>query len=48
MTWQGIAAGAIVAGALVYLVWKLGFRSRTPKRKRVDVPASALVRKKRE
>lgn len=48
--WQPIAAGAVVALALVYLVWKLGFEGRKPRRtprssSRPDVPVSRLVRK---
>jgi len=44
--WQPIAAGVVVALAVVYLVWKLGFEGRKPRRKRgPDVPVSRLVRK---
>jgi hypothetical protein len=45
--WQPIAAGAVVALAVIYLVWKLGFEGRKPRRKRgPDVPVSRLVRKR--
>ncbi|MCB9634199.1 MAG: hypothetical protein H6721_18915 [Sandaracinus sp.] len=44
--WQPIAAGVVVALACVYLVWKLGFSDRKPRRKRgPDVPVAKLVRK---
>ncbi|MCB9602851.1 MAG: hypothetical protein H6720_21240 [Sandaracinus sp.] len=44
--WQPIAAGVVVALASVYLVWKLGFADRKPRRKRgPDVPVRKLVRK---
>ncbi len=36
---------AIVACAVAYLLWKLAFANRTPRRKRIDVAANQLVRK---
>ncbi|MEZ4340567.1 MAG: hypothetical protein R3B82_28435 [Sandaracinaceae bacterium] len=43
MTWQDAAVFAIVAAALGFLVWKLW-----PQRRRPDVKASSLVRKRKE
>ena len=48
MSWQPLAAGATVALAFLYLVWKLGFAGRPKKRRRgPDVAASDLVRKRK-
>lgn len=45
--WQPIVAGLVVVLAVIYLVWKLGFEGRAPKKKRgPDVPLSRLVRKR--
>jgi hypothetical protein len=48
VSWQSIAVVLVVALALAYLVWKLGFAGGAgPKKKRgPDVPAKKLVRKK--
>jgi hypothetical protein len=47
MSWQPIAAGVVVVLAVAYLVWKLAFEGRKPRRKRgPDVPVSRLVRKR--
>jgi hypothetical protein len=46
-SWQAWSAALIVLAAVVYLVWKLGFASRSrPKKKGPDVPASRLVRRR--
>lgn len=48
MGWQPLAAGAVVALAVAYLVWKLGLQGRRPKGKSgPDVPASRLVKSAR-
>jgi hypothetical protein len=47
LNWQAWTAGLIVAAAIAYLVWKIGFASRRrPKKRGPDVPASRLVRRK--
>ena len=43
--WQEVATVATVLSAVSYLVWKLGFGGKRPKRGGPDVKLSALTRK---
>ena len=46
MSWQAWSAGLIVVADVAYLVWKVGFSTRRPRKKAgPDVPVSRLVRR---
>ncbi len=47
MTWQWIAVGVIETLAVGYLVWRLAGGRRPKVLRKPDVPASALVRKRK-
>lgn len=49
-TWQQMGAAVVVLAAVVYLIWKMSWGSRPPRRRKKgpDVPTSQLTRKKRE